>query len=122
MKEKVIFSLSQMEGQGSGKWLMDLATDETEDVEMRKKALFWAGQTGGSTTELVNLYGRMRNPEIKEQLIFVYSQRGDKPSVDKLLDIAKNDPDKELRKKAIFWLSQSDDPRAADLLQSLLEQ
>ncbi len=61
-------------------------------------------------------------PKIKEQLIFVYSQRGDKASVDKLLDIAKNDPDKELRKKAIFWLSQSDDPRAADLLQSLLEQ
>jgi hypothetical protein len=24
----------------------DLATDETEPIEMRKKALFWAGQTG----------------------------------------------------------------------------
>jgi len=122
LKEKVIFSLSQMEGQGSGKWLMDLATDETEPIEMRKKALFWAGQTGTATTDLVNLYGRMRNSEIKEQLIFVYSQRSDKASVDKLLDIAKNEPDKELKKKAIFWLSQSDDPRASDYLQSIIEQ
>jgi len=122
LKEKVIFSLSQMEGQGSGKWLMDLATDETEPIEMRKKALFWAGQTGTATTDLVNLYGRMRNTEIKEQLIFVYSQRSDKASADKLLDIAKNEPDKELKKKAIFWLSQSNDPRAADYLQSIIEQ
>ena len=38
----------------------------------------------------------------------------------KLLDIAKNDPDKELRKKAIFWLGQSNDPRAAQALESIL--
>lgn len=122
LKEKVIFSLSQMEGQGSGKWLMDLATDETEPIEMRKKALFWAGQTGTSITDLIGLYGRTKNSEIKEQLIFVYSQRGDKASMDKLLDIAKNEPDKELKKKAIFWLSQSDDPRAAGFLQSIIDQ
>ncbi|HEY7028339.1 MAG TPA: HEAT repeat domain-containing protein [Gemmatimonadales bacterium] len=122
LKEKVIFSLSQMDGQGSGKWLMDLATNETEPIEMRKKALFWAGQTGTSITDLIGLYGRTRNAEIKEQLIFVYSQRGDKASMDKLLDIAKNEPDKELKKKAIFWLSQSDDPRAADFLQSIIDQ
>jgi hypothetical protein len=42
--------------------------------------------------------------------------------MDKLLDIAKNEPDKELKKKAIFWLSQSDDPRAADFLQSIIDQ
>ncbi|HSE68127.1 MAG TPA: HEAT repeat domain-containing protein [Gemmatimonadales bacterium] len=122
LKEKVIFSLSQMGGQDNGKWLMDLATDETEPIEMRKKALFWAGQTGTSITDLINLYGRAKNSEIKEQLIFVYSQRGDKASMDKLLDIAKNEPDKELKKKAIFWLSQSDDPRAAGFLQSIIDQ
>ncbi len=42
--------------------------------------------------------------------------------MDKLLDIAKNEPDKELKKKAIFWLSQSDDPRVADYLQSIIDQ
>ena len=52
----------------------------------------------------------------------MYSQRSDKASADKLLDIAKNEPDKELKKKAIFWLSQSDDPRAEDYLQSIIEQ
>lgn len=122
LREKVIFSLSQMHDQNSERWLMDLATDETENVEMRKKALFWAGQQGASITELVSLYGKMKNPEMKQQLIFVYSQRHETQAVDKLIAIAKSDPDKELRKKAIFWLSQSDDPRAATLLQELIEQ
>jgi hypothetical protein len=42
--------------------------------------------------------------------------------VDKLLDIARNDSDREMRKKALFWLSQSNDPRVADLLQEIIDQ
>ena len=42
--------------------------------------------------------------------------------MDKLLDIASGEPDKELRKKAIFWLGQSNDPRVADILAELLEK
>jgi len=39
-----------------------------------------------------------------------------------LLAIARTETDRELRKKAIFWLSQSDDPRVPDFLASLLEK
>jgi HEAT repeat protein len=38
-----------------------------------------------------------------------------------LFEIAKSDPDKELRKKALFWLGQMDDPRVAEVLQDILE-
>ncbi len=122
LKEKVIFSLSQMNDQANNRWMLDLAIDEKEDIEMRKKALFWVGQSGGSMAELTALWARTKDSEIKEQLIFVYSQRNDKAAVDKLIEIAKTEPDKELRKKAIFWLSQSHDPRAAQLLQEIIEQ
>jgi hypothetical protein len=59
---------------------------------------------------------------MKEQLIFVYSQRRDSQAVDKLLDIAKRETDPELRKKAVFWLGQSRDPRAAQFLLDLINQ
>jgi HEAT repeat protein len=62
----------------------------------------------------------MNNREIREQLIFVYSQRRDREAIDKMMTIAKTDPDRELRKKAIFWLSQSKDPRVAEFLVSLI--
>jgi HEAT repeat protein len=64
----------------------------------------------------------MDDREMKEQLIFVYSQRDEPAAVDKLLEISKRDPDPELRKKALFWLGQSDDPRAAKALQDIIEQ
>jgi HEAT repeat protein len=122
LKEKVIFSVSQNGGAENLRWLMDIALNEREDIELRKKALFWAGQSHGSDiTQLVQLYDRIQSQEMKEQLIFVYSQRRDAAAIDKLFDIAKNDRDRELRKKAIFWLGQSRDPRVPQFLQSLLE-
>jgi len=122
LKEKVIFSLSQMHDGDNTRWLMDIALNEREPIEMRKKALFWAGQTGGDLTQLSGLYDRMQNREMKEQLIFVYSQRHEGAAVDRLIQIAKTEQDKELRKKAIFWLGQSHDPRAAQVLLEIIDQ
>jgi len=59
---------------------------------------------------------------MKEQLIFVYSQRHESAALDKLIQIAKNEQDKELRKKAIFWIGQSHDPRAAQFLLEIINQ
>ena len=122
LKEKIIFSLSQMNDPENTQWIMNLALNESEPIEVRKQALFWAGQSGGSIADLIALYGRVTNVEMKEQLIFVYSQRNEKAAVDKLLDIAKNDSDREMRKKALFWLSQSNDPRVADFVAEIIDQ
>ena len=122
LKEKVIFSLSQMGGADNAAWLMDIALNEREPIEMRKKALFWASQTGGNLAQLAGLYDRMQNREMKERLIFVYSQRHEAAAVDRLIQIAKTEQDKELRKKAIFWLGQSHDPRAAQVLLEIIDQ
>jgi len=123
LKEKVIFSLSQMGGTDNYRWLMDIALNENENIELRKKALFWAGQGRNvDMADLVRLYDSMKDREMKEQLIFVYSQRRDEAALDKLFAIGKNDPDRELRKKAIFWIGQSRSPRAAQYLQELINQ
>jgi len=65
----------------------------------------------------------LTDTEIKEQTIFVFSQRQHDPAaMDKLFDIAKNEKDPELRKKAIFWLGQSRDPRAQQFLIDLINK
>jgi HEAT repeat protein len=123
LKDKILFSLSQNDDAASGKFLADVARNTNENLELRKKALFWLGQRDEMNgAEIATLYGTFTDREIKEQLIFVLSQKDDKASIDKLIDIAKREPDRELRKKAIFWLSQSDDPRVPDILASLLEK
>jgi hypothetical protein len=121
LKEKIIFSLSQQRGMND-KWLLDIVMNPKESVELRKKALFWAGQGGADMTQLNGLYQSINDREMKEQLIFVYSQRREAAAVDKLLEIAKGEKDRELRKKAIFWLSQSRDPRVVQFLQELIDR
>jgi HEAT repeat protein len=123
LKEKILFSLSQQRGAGNEQWLMDIALNPKEDIELRKKALFWAGQSGVAISEMSTLYNRMNDTEMKEQIIFVLSQRqSDRSAMDKLFDIAKNEKDSELRKKAIFWLGQSRDPRVQQFLMDLINR
>ena len=120
-RDKILFSMSQVEGRESQRWLLGVAGDVNESIELRKKALFWVGQSDIPATELFTLYEKMPSREMKEQLIFVYSQRDERAAVDKLFEIARTETDKELQKKAIFWLSQSDDPRVAAFLERILE-
>jgi tetratricopeptide (TPR) repeat protein len=123
LKEKILFSLSQQRGAGNEQWLMNIALNPKENIELRKKALFWAGQSGVAISELSKLYDRMNDTEMKEQIIFVLSQRQRDPAaMDKMFDIAKNEKDTELRKKAIFWLGQSRDPRVQQFLMDLINK
>jgi len=122
LKDKVLFSLSQQRGMGNEKWLMGIVTNRGENVELRKKALFWAGQGGVDVAELIPFYARLTDREMKEQMIFVLSQKKSTAAVDKMLDIARNDSDPELRKKAIFWLGQSRDPRVQQFLLDLINR
>ncbi len=123
LKDKIIFSISQAGGPGARQWLTEVATASGEDVEIRKKAIFWLGQSSGAALpEMLSLYDRSTDAEIKDALIFAYSQRRDRAAVDKLIDIARNDKDRELRKKALFWLSQSRDPRVAEILEDILSK
>ncbi len=122
LKKKVVFSLSQMGGPENGKWLLGLARDPSQGIEMRKQALFWAGQAGVPITELTGLYAQVGDHAMREQLIFVYSQRDEPAALEKLIEIAKRDPNPELRKRALFWLGQSEDSRAVEALQEVIEQ
>ncbi len=123
-KDKIIFSISQTRNTGNDQWLLDQAVNAKNSMDIRKQALFWAGQSGGvDVAKLGALYDKASEEEFKNQVIFVLSQKGKSPeAVDKLIDIAKNEKNHELRKQAIFWLGQSHDPRAMKALQDLISR
>lgn len=125
VREKILFSLGQMKGMGNDAFILDQSANAALPMELRKQALFFAAQGSAvSTAQLAAIYDRNTEGEMREQVIFALSQRGNRDplAVDKLLDIAKNEKDRELRKKAIFWLGQSKDPRAAKLLAELINR
>jgi HEAT repeat protein len=120
MKKKVLFSLSQMRGFGNDRWLLNIALDTAHSEDLRGHALWTAGQAGIPGSELVSLYDKLTDAEVKEKLIWVLSESRDRAATDKLVDIARKDSDREMRKKAIFWLGQKNDPRIQQILMDIL--
>jgi HEAT repeat protein len=122
LRKKVLFSLSQMRGFGNDRWLLDIALDESQGEDLRGHALWTAGQAGIAGSELVTVYDRLTDAEVKEKLIWVLSESDDRAATDKLVAIAQKDPDREMRKKAIFWLGQKNDPRIQQILLDILSR
>lgn len=122
LKDKVLFALSQRRGGGNDAFIMGIVSDPKEPIELRKTAIFWAGQMGVELSQLGALYAKVDDRELKEQMIFAYSQRRESAAVDQLITIAKTEKDRELRKKAVFWLGQSRDPRATAFLTELIDK
>ena len=120
LRSKAVFWLGETEDARAMQLLQRLVLQEDADVDLRKAALFATGRGQTPIADLVSLYGRLRGQELREHYIFVLSQREEDAAIDKLMDIARNDPDREMRKKALFWLGQSDDPRAAKLIRDLV--
>lgn len=123
IQDKAIFGLSQ---QRSGKGLAilrDFAEKEGAPDEVRGKAIFWLGQSkddGGQY--LRSLYPRVHSSELKDKIIFSMSQQKGAASVDWLMIVAKNDPDRDARKKAMFWLGQSHDQRVSAFLSDMINR
>jgi HEAT repeat protein len=122
VRESIMFAMSQMKEEGNARWLMDIALDTSEDVNVRNQALFAASQRADvRIADLVSVYDRAPDRELKEQALFILSQSKDPAAFEKILDVVRNETDGDLRQNAIFWLGQSGDPRAEQVLVEILE-
>ncbi len=121
LRKNILFSLSQMPGFGNAKWLLDVAMDRSESDDVRGHALWTAGQAGIGGADLVALYDKLTDAALKEKLIWVLSESPARAASDKLVEIATKDPDREMRKKAIFWLGQKNDPRIRQILLDIIK-
>lgn len=103
--------------------LLKMAKDEKVSRKVRRSAVFWLGQAAGdaATRGLTDLVADGdQDHEVRESAVFALSQRPHDEGVPALIRIAKDNKDPDLRRKAIFWLGQSDDPRALSLFEELL--
>lgn len=120
LRDKVFLAVSHAEDRETQDWLVGRVTDRAEPMEVRRQALFWAGQGNISTAELDALYPKLDARELREHYTFVLSQRRDSAAVAQLIAIADHDSDRGIRRQAMFWLGQSHDPRAVAWLREVL--
>ncbi len=121
LKENIIFAVCQNSKGENSRWLMDIVLDEKESIDTRKSALFWAGQQGHiNLDKLRELYKTLPSMEVREQVIFVLSQRHERKALDIMMDLAREERNPELRKQLVFWIGQSGDARAEDFLLEII--
>jgi HEAT repeat protein len=109
VRERALFSLSQQADRRGLAALRHAVEADNMSAELREKAVFWIGQSGGDSSAryLKDLFARTKDDEMKEKILFGVSQHGGEG--DWLLGIGA-DPgvSKDIRKKAVFWASQGD--------------
>ena len=103
--------------------LIKLAKNPKVNTDVRRSAVFWVGQAAASaaTAGLVEVVGDAAlDRDVRESAVFALSQRPNDEGVPALLTAARTDKDRKIRKSAIFWLGQSDDPRALAYFEEVL--
>jgi HEAT repeat protein len=103
--------------------LLRMARDTKVREETRRQAVFWLGQAAGDQAAkgLDSIAADSGGDiEIRKQAVFALSQRPADEGVPILIRIARSNRHPELRKTALFWLGQSEDPRALTLFEEIL--
>jgi len=124
LRNRILTSAGQSSAPEASAWLLEIARDKSYDTEMRKQAIFWASQKRSVDLEQLSaIYDQSRgDTDFQQHLLFIYSQRREPAAVDKLMAIAKSDPNVDLRKQALFWLGQKNDPRVRQFIRDLINK
>jgi hypothetical protein len=104
--------------------LVKIARSSRLSEELRGRAVFWLGQAASEAAGLALdsiATDHRGDREVRKQAIFALSQRSTDEAVPALMRIARTNDDPELRKTALFWLGQSQDPRAVTLFEEILK-
>jgi hypothetical protein len=100
--------------------LSQLVRDGDAALDTRRQALYWLGESDIPTKDLAAVYDALRPFPLRQHFTYVVSQRRDDVAVDKLIDIAQHDADLEVRKQAMYWLGQTQNPKALKFLRDLI--
>jgi HEAT repeat protein len=132
VRSTAVFWIGQTPGHHP--FLAELVRNEQESVKLRKEAAFSIGVShdAQAMATLQSLFGSVSNREVKKQIVFAASVnrsetfdsapgRRDNTGVDFLIKVAESEPDREVRKQALFWLGQKAGQRSLDALGKVVD-
>ena len=116
-----LVALAMHEGAVATRSLAGIARDHAI-AKMRSDALFWLGERAGdqAASTIAEAIDRDPDTEVKKRAVFALSQLPKDDGVPKLIDVARNNKNAVVRKQAMFWLGQSNDPRALKFFEDVL--
>jgi hypothetical protein len=89
----------------------------------RSDALFWLAQMAGTkaAAAITDRIEQDPDTEVKKKAVFALTQLPKDEGVPLLIKVARTNTNPAVRKQAMFWLGQSNDPRAIDFFAEILK-
>jgi hypothetical protein len=91
--------------------------------KVRESAVFWLGNYGDSRSlsHLKEIFVKVQDTGIKKQVVFAFQLSKQKEAVEELIRIAKNEPNQDIRKSAVFWLGQKASTESIKALKDIVD-
>jgi HEAT repeats len=101
--------------------LARLARDSSLALRTRKAATFWLGQRAADAID-TSQARPAPDEDVRASAVFALSQRPRSQAVPALTRVYRTTEDPYLRRRALFWLGQTDAPQAIDLFVEILQK
>ncbi len=121
-RSAVLSVLGELGGSANLDWLLALAASPDTPAEHRAQAIEAAARAGAATAQLGRLYEDAPDRRSKEGVISALVRRGDRASLDRLIEIARKETDPQVRRSLISRLGRTEDERVKQLLKELVGQ
>lgn len=122
VRQHAAFAITQSKSSRISAELIKQGTTDADD-DVRRQAWFWLAQSGVPNSEAALLSAAKNDKvdDVREHAIFAMSQLPDDRATKALVAAAQDKSlSGEQRKKALFWLGQSDSPEAMTYLDDVL--
>ena len=118
LRDRIIRVAGEHGSADDRRWIETVAVSEREPYAARDRAVRVLAETGLTTQRMVALYDEVKDYELQERLLRLLGERGDDAAVAKLIDIARNSGDTDLRRRSVRILGESDHPRAREFVRT----
>lgn len=122
VRKHAVFAMSQSAVPEATDELLNIAKTDV-DSSIRSEALFWLAQKAGkkASAAISNAIDNDPDTDVKKRAVFALSQMGSE-GVTKLIEVANANRNPAVRREAVFWLGQSQDPRALQFIEDVLKK
>lgn len=123
LKEAVLTAVSRVGTAENQQFLWTIVRNTAEPTALRGTAMQRLGTMSSVNVEdLAKFYDVADARSLREQVLRALYERKEPEAVDKMMEIARKDTDPQIRRYAITLLARRNDPRAAKLLQELIDR
>lgn len=121
-REAALSSIANFGGSDNVRWLMAVANNSDQPIQTRRRALQHAYKGGAPVSEIIKIYDETTDMQLKDAVMSVLVESGEKQATDKLMQIAQKDENTSMRRKAVSVLSRSSDERVKRFLSDLVQR